>query len=116
MAGLTLTASLPKLVADLTKCIQDSAYQAYMSTITSSSEADPSIQTRVKADAEIAARKYATTFATTLAPNLAQAIHAYTSEIGITIIPKGTLIAATTTGPAIVSGTVGTTTKDVLVL
>lgn len=117
MAGMTLAASLPKLNADLLKCLQDAMYEAYMSMLEKGDNVDPAISATIRADMEIAARKYAMTFASKLAPELSKAIHAFVSEIGITLAPKGTLLAPqAVTGVLPITGVASTTTQDITVL
>lgn len=110
---MTLAASLPKFNADLFKSIQDAMYEAYMSSLDKGDNVDPAIAARIRADMEIAARKYALTFAKKLAPALADNIYKFVSEIGIILTPKGTLIAPQAPAGALpITGVASTTTKD----
>ena len=117
MPGKTLAASLPTLITDVTKCAQEAMKEAILATAESGDSVDPTITATIKADLEILANKIALKFASKLAPSLAQAIYAFVSEIGITLIPKGTLIAPQAPAGALpITGVASTTTQDITVL
>lgn len=114
--SLTLAGAKPKLQADIMQCAHDAIKEAYMTSI-SSGEADPVIATKIKADAQIASEKYATEFAKSLAPKLADAIYNFVKEISITLTPTGTLIAPQApAGSLPVTGVSGTEIGDIKVI
>lgn len=117
MAGATLAASLPKLTADLLKCLQDASYQAFKTTVLPGNGVDPTISATIAADMEKQAVNYSTTFASKLAQPLAQAIHSFVSEIGITLIPTGLLMAPQApAGSLPIVGSASTTTHDFTIM
>lgn len=116
MPGNTLAASKPKLEQDLKRLLEDASYQADMSMLIEDKSVDSRIAAKVKADMDKACRKKAKKFAETAYRPLAQAIYDFVSEIGITLTPKGTLIAPQApTGALPITGSASTTTQDILI-
>jgi hypothetical protein len=114
MAGLTLAGAKPKLEADLKKLLEDALYEAEMSMLNEGADIDLGIAARIKNDIIMPAnRKKAQKFAEQAYKPLAQAIYDFVSEIGITLTPKGTLIAPQAPSGALpITGAASTTTQD----
>lgn len=116
MAGLTLEGAKPKLEQDLKKLLEDASYDADMSMIIEDASVDSRIMAKVKSVMDEACRKKAKKFAETAYKPLAQAIYDFVKEIGINLVPKGTLLSppGITGGP--VTGTASTTTQDITIM
>lgn len=114
MAGLTLAAAKPKLEQDIKKILEDALYEAEMTTMSEGEE--PRISAMVKSLLEQTSKKKAQKFAEQVCTPMAEAIYKFVSEIGITLTPKGTLMAPqSSSGILPVSGTASTTTKDFII-
>lgn len=117
MAGKTLAASKPKLEQDLKKLLEDASYEADMSILIENGSVDPRIATKVKSDMDAACRKKAKKFAETAYKPLAQAIYDFVIEIGINLVPKGTLIAPQApAGTLPITGSASTSTQDITIV
>lgn len=113
MAGKTLIASKPKLETDLKKLLEDASYEAEMTMLGDGKNVDSGVAARVKKDFDTSARKKAQKFAEMAYRPLAQAIYDFVMEIGITLIPKGTLIAPQAPAGALpITGSASTMTQD----
>lgn len=99
MAGQTLISSKPKLEQDLKKILEDSMYEADMTSLLDGDGVEPSIAAKIRKDMDAACRKKAQKFAERAYGPLAQAIYDFVKEIGITLTPTGLLMA-----PQAVSG------------
>lgn len=93
----------PKLTADIWKLAFAAAQKAMMTT-SISSDADPDIRARMKADIAEASTQWATTFADSFAEPMAQAIYEFVLRIGITQTPIG-LVSTSIDTPSPVGGT-----------
>lgn len=114
MAGLTLVAAKPKLEQDIKKILEDAMYESEMTTMSDGEE--PRVSAMVKSLLEQTSRKKAKKFAEQACKPMAEAIYNFVSEIGITLTPKGTLLAPQApTGVLPISGTASTTTKDFMI-
>lgn len=114
MAGLTLGASKPKLEQDIRQILEDAFYEAEMTTKDDGGESR--ITAMVNDLLDKTSRKKAKTFADKAYQPLAQAIYDFVMEIGVTLTPKGTLMAPqATTGILPVTGTASTTTQDIVI-
>lgn len=117
MAGKTLAASKPKLEQDLKKLLEDACYEAEMSMLMDNGEVDPRIAAKIKLDMDMACRKKAQKFAEKAHKPLAQAIYDFVIEIGINLVPKGTLIAPQApAGSLPVTGSASTSTQDITII
>ena len=111
---MTLGASKPKLEQDIRKILEDAFYEAEMTTKDDGGEAR--ITSMVNELLDKTSRKKAQTFADKAYQPLAQAIYDFVSEIGITLTPKGTLMAPQAiSGILPVTGIASTTTQDIIV-
>ncbi len=114
MAGLTLNGAKPKLETDLKKLLEDALYESEMTMVNGCDE--PRIAAKVKQVLDKAAREKAKKFAEKAYQPLAKAIYEFVKEIGITLTPKGTLIAPQAPAGALpITGTASTTTQDILI-
>lgn len=117
MAGLTLQGAKPKLEQDLKKLLEDASYEADMSMLQENGDVDPRIAAKVKKDMDAACRKKAQKFAEKAYKPLAQAIYDFVKEIGINLVPKGTLIAPQAPAGALpVTGSASTSTQDITII
>lgn len=115
MAGLTLAGAKPKLEQDIKKLLEDALYEAEMSGVTAG-DADPRIAAMVKTELDKASRKKAKKFAEVAYGPMAQAIYSFVLEIGVTLVPKGTLIAPQAPAGALpITGSASTTTQDFII-
>lgn len=111
MAGKTLAGAKPKLEEDIKKLLEDSFYKAEMTALDEGGDADSRIIAMVKQEMDKASRKKAQEFANKAYKPLADAIYDFVKEIGIDLIPKGTLTSPT--GP--VGGSASTKTSDFII-
>lgn len=117
MAGKTLAASKPKLEQDLKKLLENASYEAELTMILDNSSVDPRIASKIKSDMDKACRKKAQKFAEKAYRPLAQAIYDFVVEIGINLVPKGTLIAPQAiTGALPITGSASTSTQDITIV
>lgn len=117
MAGLTLQGAKPKLEQDLKKLLEDACYEADMSMLIENSSVDPRIASKVKSDMDAACRKKAQKFADTAHKPLAQAIYEFVKEIGINLVPKGTLLCPQSpAGVNPITGQASTSTQDITIV
>lgn len=117
MAGKTLAASKPKLEQDLKKLLYDAFYEAEMSMFNDASSADSRIIASAKQSMTKASQDKANKFADKAYKPLAQAIYDFVMEIGINLVPAGTLIAPQApTGALPITGSASTSTKDITVV
>lgn len=102
---MSLTAALPKLIEDIGAAATLAAHDAFMKFLSPANEADPSKAGKITADQEMAATTFATEFATKIKAPLANAIHSYTQQLQIILIPKS-LVSPTgpVTGCEIIQG------------
>lgn len=115
MAGKTLVGALPTFTSDLKKSLSEAARKAFLSTL-SQGDVDPAIAATIKGDMEKSARVFGETFASSLAPELAKNIYNYIMEIGITLTPKGTLLAPQApSGVLPITGSASTLSKDIII-
>ena len=116
MAGKTLAASKPKLEQDLKTLLEDSFYESEM-TAFSTGKGDPRISAAVKKTMDEGARKKAQKFAEKAYKPLAQAIYDFVMEIGINLVPKGTLLCPQSpAGVQMVTGQASTSTQDITIV
>ena len=117
MAGLTLQGAKPKLEQDLKKLLEDASYEADMAMLLEDGSVDSRIAAKIKSDMDKACRKKAQKFAEKAHKPLAQAIYDFVKEIGINLVPKGTLIAPQApSGSLPVTGSASTSTQDITIL
>ncbi|MDE7346045.1 MAG: hypothetical protein K2N48_04790 [Muribaculaceae bacterium] len=116
MAGKTLAASKPKLEQDLKQLLENAFYESEM-TAFSAGKGDPRISAAVKKTMDAGARKKAQKFAEKAYKPLAQAIYDFVIEIGINLVPKGTLIAPQAPAGALpITGSASTSTQDITIV
>ena len=116
MAGKTLAASKPKLEQDLKKLLEEASYEADIALI-EGGDADPRINATANQVLDDAAKKRAKKFAEKAYKPLAQAIYDFVIEIGINLIPKGTLMAPQApAGTLPITGSASTSTQDITVV
>lgn len=108
MTTQTLVAAKPQLQKDLKDLLEKACYEAEMTAVTNSSAANPEIMKYVNGVMDEAAKAKAKKFAEVAYEPLAEAIHNFVKEIGIVLVPTGTLMSPT--GP--VSGAASTMKSD----
>lgn len=116
MAGKTLAASKPKLEQDLKKLLEDACYESEMTMFNENTDADPRIVATVRNTMDEAAHKKAKKFAEQAYQPLAQAIYDFVMEIGINLVPKGTLLAPPGIAGGPVTGSASTSTQDITIV
>lgn len=94
----TLAGAKPELANDLKDLLQKAAYEALLTGNRPSGD-NPEISANTTKVMQDAAQRFSDKFAELAYQPMADAIYKFVKEIGITAVPKGTLIAPTSGGP-----------------